>query len=260
MFSLLFKIFLNKIINLKKIQFEYFLSILNLNILLPLIFFASNMLTFFFIVELVSTIILFKFVVGRDWEIQVSDKKNNFFNYSSNYKSNSFINIIFFQYWISFFSSVLLVFSLLMFIYYYGTTEWVLLNFLTSVDFFTNDIRFNINIIVTYIVFFIGFFLKLGIAPVHFYKIELYKGLPFITLMIYTIYFFFIFFIFFINIISVTLSSTAIIWYNIGLLFLTIGVFWVMVLLFDVTNIKAFFAYSTVVNSMAFMSLLISLN
>lgn len=98
MFSLLFKIFLNKIINLKKIQFEYFLSILNLNILLPLIFFASNMLTFFFIVELVSTIILFKFVVGRDWEIQVSDKKNNFFNYSSNYKSNSFINIIFFQY------------------------------------------------------------------------------------------------------------------------------------------------------------------
>lgn len=259
LFILLFFIFINKIPVIKNIQFEYFFSIIFLNSLLPLIFFSTNILTFFFILEVISCLILFKFIVGRDWESLISTKKSNFFNYSNNYKSTSYINIIFFQYWVSFFSSVLLVYSLLMFLYYYGSTEWVILNFLSNIDFNNNSLEFNINIYLVYIVFLIGFFLKLGIAPVHFYKIELYKGLPFLTILIYTIYFFFIFFIFFILILTFYLNSVNIIWYNFGILFLSIGVIWVMALLFDVYSLKAFFAYSTIVNSMAFFSLVISL-
>jgi len=248
-----------KLPNLKNIQFEYFISIIILNLILPLLFFSNNILTFFFILELVSSLILFKFVVGRDWELLISSKKNNFFNFSNNYKSNSYINIIFFQYWISFFSSVLIVYSLLMFFYFYGSTDFVILNFLTSIDFNLNSLDFNISIILTYIAFFIGFFLKLGLAPIHFYKVELYKGLPFITILIYTIYFFFIFFIFFILILTYYLNNISIIWYNIGILILTIGVFLVFFLLFDIYNLKAFFAYSTIVNSMLFLALTLSL-
>ena len=259
LFILLFLIFLNKISIVKNIQFEYFFSIIFLNTLLPLIFFSTNILTFFFILEVVSCLILFKFIVGRDWELLISTKKSNFFNYSSTYKSTSYINIVFFQYWISFFSSVLLVYSLLMFLYYYGSTEWILLNFLSNIDFTENSLEFNINIYIVYIVFLIGFFLKLGVAPIHFYKIELYKGLPFLTILIYTIYFFLIFFIFFIILISLYLNSINIIWYNFGILFLSVGIIWVMVLLFDIYSLKAFFAYSTIVNSMAFLSLTISL-
>jgi len=146
-----------------------------------------------------------------------------------------------------------------MFFYFYGSTDFVILNFLTSIDFNLNSLDFNISIILTYIAFFIGFFLKLGLAPIHFYKVELYKGLPFITILIYTIYFFFIFFIFFILILTYYLNNISIIWYNIGILILTIGVFLVFFLLFDIYNLKAFFAYSTIVNSMLFLALTLSL-
>lgn len=262
LFNVLFLIIysiLIKIPNLKNLQFDYFISISILNIILPLVFFSNNILTFFFILELVSSLILFKFIVGRDWELLISSKKSDFFNFSSNYKSTSYINIIFFQYWISFFSSVLIVYSLLMFFYFYGSSEYVVLNFLTSIDLNYNSLNFNISIIMSYLAFFIGFFLKLGIAPIHFYKIELYKGLPFLTILIYTFYFFFIFFLFFILIVTYNLNNISIIWYNIGLIILIIGVFFVFFLLFDIYNLKAFFAYSTIVNSMLFLSLTISL-
>lgn len=259
-FISIFKLFLNKITVLKKLPFEYFIAIINLNVLLPVLFFSSNILTFFFILEVVSTLILFQFVVGRDWEVLTSAKNTNFFHYNIAQKTNSFINIIFFQYWVSFFSSVLIVYSLLMFIYYFGTTEWVLLNFLTSYDLNCSYKHINASILITYVTFFIGFFLKLGIAPIHFYKIEIYKSLPFVTLIIYTIYFFFIFFLFFTLLVTFMLNNLTIIWFNLGVAFLSIGVLVTASLLFDIYNLKAFFAYSTVVNSMAFLALVISLN
>jgi len=96
-----------------------------------------------------------------------------------------------------------------MFLYQYGSTELVILDFLSSIDFNSNNDEFNINIVIVYIVFLVGFFLKLGIAPVHFYKIELYKGLPFITILFYTVYFFYIFFIFFCLVVTYYLNSLS---------------------------------------------------
>ena len=185
--------------------------------------------------------------------------KTNFFNFSNTTKSTSYVNIIFFQYWVSFFSSVLIVYSLIMFFYLYGSTEFILLNYLTNIDLSSTEITNNYLVIVTYLAFFLGFFLKLGVAPVHFYKIELYKGLPFITLLIYTIYFFFIFFIYFILLILLYFNNLVILWYNVGLIIFIVGAVISIFLLFDVYSLKAFFAYSTVVNSMLFLALVISL-
>ena len=255
----LFSGFVYKLPILKNLHFEYFFAIIFLNILLPIIFFSTNLLTFFFILEVISSLILFKFITGRDWEILISTKKSQFFNYKNNLKSTAFTNIVFFQYWVSFFSSVLIVYSLLIFLYFYGSTEWVIINFLTSIDMTTKSISYNSQIILAYSALILGLFLKLGIAPVHLYKIELYKGLPFITLLFYTVYFFFIFFLFFCFLIITYLNSASIIWYNIGILLLSTGVIWVMCLLFDITGLKAFFAYSTIVNSMAFFALIISM-
>lgn len=252
-------IFNNKITLIKRLQFDYFFTIYFLSITLPILFFCNNILTFFFILELVSCLILLQFVIGRDWENLISTKKSLFFNYSSGNKSTSFINIIFFQYWVSFFSSVLIVYALLMFLYYYGTTEWVLINFLSSYDFYQSGAGFNISLYINYVVFLIAFFFKLGVAPVHFYKIEIYKGLPFITILIYTIYFFFIFFIFFGLLVTNYLAAANIVWFNLGSVLLIVGVIIVMFLLFDISALKAFFAYSTIVNSMAFLALVISL-
>lgn len=199
---------------------------------------------------------MFKFVVGRDWELTLSTKKSTFFNYSTSTQTTAYTNVIFFQYWVSFFSSVLFVYSLLMFIQLYGSTEWVYINWLGLADL---EGVANISVYSTYLILWIAIFLKLGIAPVHLYKIELYKGLPFISILFYTIYFFFIFFIFFCLLIVSYTPALVAWWYNLGVIFSLIGVVWVAVLLFDITSLKAFFAYSTIVNSMTFLTLVISL-
>jgi hypothetical protein len=245
---------------IKNIQQEYVLSISFLNLFLPTIFFSTNLLTFFFIIELVSCLILMQFIVGKDLDVFSSNKKTGYFNYRSNLKSHSYINVIFFQYWTSFFSSVLLVFSFLSYIHIFGTTEWVVMNFLMNYDLSNFSFNQNIKIIFTSIIFLISVFLKLGLAPVHFYKIEIYKGLPFVTILLYTIYFFFIFFLFFGMILVNYLSSAFIVWYNVGLLFLLIGVLVSVFLLFDISSIRAFFSYSTIVNSISFFILFISFN
>ena len=245
---------------IKNIQQEYILSISFLNLFLPIIFFSTNLLTFFFIIELVSCLILMQFIVGKDLDTFSSNKKTGFFNYKSNLKSQSYINVIFFQYWTSFFSSVLLVFSFLSYIHLFGTTEWVVMNFLINYDLSNYSFNYNIKVIFTSIIFLVSIFLKLGLAPVHFYKIEIYKGLPFVTILLYTIYFFFIFFLFFGMMLVNYISNAYIIWYNVGLLFLLVGVLVSVFLLFDISSIRAFFSYSTIVNSISFFILFISFN
>lgn len=252
--------FNSKLHFLKNMQKEYIFTISFLNLFLPVIFFSTNILTFFFIVELLSCLILMQFVVGRDFDNLNSSKRVGYFNFKSNFKSYSYINVIFFQYWTSFFSSVLLVFSFLSYINIFGTSEWIIINFLTDYDLSNFSFNSNVKIILTSLTFLTAIFLKLGLAPVHFYKIEVYKGLPFITILFYTVYFFFIFFLYFGAVITSSMSNMLIVWYNLGILFLLVGFILCSFFLFDVSSIKAFFSYSTIVNSLSFFTLFISLN
>jgi hypothetical protein len=98
----------------------------------------------------------------------------------------------------------------------------------------------------------------MGIAPLQLFKIEVYKGIPFLTLCFYTTMYFFAYF-------SVTIilmydwffSNMNCFWFFM-VLFLIFGILHVMTLMFDVSFIKAFFAYSTVINAIGFFVLLIS--
>jgi NADH:ubiquinone oxidoreductase subunit 2 (subunit N) len=53
----------------------------------------------------------------------------------------------------------------------------------------------------------IGIFFKLGMTPLHLYKIEIYRGLPFITIFFYTTYFFLIWVVFFSHFFTFLLMS-----------------------------------------------------
>lgn len=159
----------------------------------------------------------------------------------------------------SFFGSVLLVYGVLILFLYYGTTEFGVVNFLGSFDLIYADIRVNFFVGLICIVIIIAFILKLGLAPVHFYKIEIYKGLPFLTILFYTIFFFMGFFLYFCFVVLSFLNFFSGLWWVLGVLIVVCGSVIVIFLLFDVTIIRAFFAYSTVINSLGFFVLLISL-
>lgn len=260
---ILFNIFMNLFVSFVSPQnlnynIDYFFIIGNLSLVLGFIFFSNTLYTFFFFLELISSFIFYKFVVSNFWF-----KKNKFNLANLQTRLNKvfpkfYLNMLFFQYWVTFFSSVLLLYSIINFFLLFGTSEWIVLNFLSISN---NFILYFNNWLVFFILcftFLVGFLLKIGFSPFHLFKIEVYKGLPFISIFFYTTYYFLVFFLFFSLILVIYLNSLLTYWW-VFLIFLAIlGGLYVISLFFDVNYIKAFFAYSTVINSFSLTCLILS--
>jgi len=108
------------------------------------------------------------------------------------------------------------------------------------------------------VVFLLSIFFKLGVTPFHLFKIEVYKGIPFLSIFFYTTYYFVIFFIFFLYLLSDFLTFFIPQYFLFLTLLLFFGSLYTIVLLFDVSFLKAFFTYSTVINSIGFLVAFIS--
>ena len=126
------------------------------------------------------------------------------------------------------------------------------MQFLNSVD--VENTKTSTSMLrILILVFFISIFFKLGITPFHLFKVEVYKGIPFLSIFFYTTYYFIVFFMFFMFLLSDFLTCFI----NQYFLFLSIlilfGSIYVIVLLFDVSFLKAFFTYSTVINTIGFL-------
>ena len=83
---------------LQNLSFDYFFAVGLLIIFLPLMFFSSNLLTFFFLLEVISGLILYQFIVGRDWELLLTSRRSTFFSTTGSASNSSLTNIVFFQY------------------------------------------------------------------------------------------------------------------------------------------------------------------
>jgi hypothetical protein len=247
------KFYKNKNINF---NIDYFFALFNLCVFIPSIFLSNTMYTFVFLLEINSILILYKFSVSKYFfNSPKNTEKNKFAKNTPKY----YVNMMFFQYWINFFSSVILFFSIFNLLLLLGTTDWFIINVLNKFNiFFKNNI---IMFFAIYFIFILGMFIKIGFTPSHLFKIEVYKGLPFISILFYTVYYFLSFFLFFVLIVFYYISSfKTFVWFFL-FIFIVIGLIYIISLLFDVNLIKTFFAYSTVINSMTFIILLfVSLN
>jgi len=234
---------------------DYFSSIFNLIIFIPIMFLSNTLYTFLFVLELNSLLILYKFSVSRSWF-----PKNNYFNKNSNtfdrFLPRSYLNMMFFQYWANFFSSMLLMFSIFNIIYLFGSSEWSFLNFINYSNHYNLYFYKTFYMLFLWLPFFIGLFFKIGFTPLHLFKIEVYKGIPFISIFFYTTLYFLSFFLFFVLIIFYNINTFKIYWNIVLMTFIISGLFYSVILLFDVNLIKSFFAYSTVVNVLTFMVIL----
>ena len=249
--------FLNKV-NINY-SIDYFFALANLSIILLMIFFSNTIYTFIFILELNSNLIFYKFVVSKFWF------KSNKFSFLNNFtKFNKilpkfYLNMLFFQYWVTFFSSILLLYSLINLIMLYGSSEWIIVDFLTQSDYYINYNNNWFFLIMIWFTFFLGLFLKIGFTPLHLFKIEVYKGLPFISIFFYTIYYFLVFFLFFVILIMNYIHASHIYWWFLIFVMLILGGIYIIFLFFDVNYIKAFFAYSTIINSYSLFCVVMTL-
>lgn len=255
LFNLLFLFISDKHVKLNnKYSIDYIFSILNITLLIPIIFITNTLFTFFFFIELASCCIFYNFILSK-FNFNNKYTKDNYFSiYSKNY-----INVLFFQYWSSFFSSILLVFSIYCIYSLVGSTEWAIINFVIESNKQIGYINSNILIVITSIIIFIGFLIKLGIAPLQLYKIEIYKGLPFLSIFFYTTFYFLIFFLYFSLIFIYYLSSFVYVFWILLLLIIILGIVYITALIFDINLFKSFLAYSTIINSTSFLILTLSL-
>ena len=109
--------------------------------------------------------------------------------------------MVFFQYWVTFFSTIFIVYFYINVFYLYGTSEWCLLQFLIQQN-FENSLLTGINIRFLLCIFILSVVFKLGITPLHLFKVEVYKGIPLLSIFFYTTYFFSVLFIFFLYLLS----------------------------------------------------------
>ena len=100
------KIFLNK---------DYIFSIINLTLLLPLLFFVNTLFTFIFLFELISCFLFYNLLSSKLWYNKLSNREIK--------TPSSFINMIFFQYWVTFFATIFIVFSYINVFYFINSTE-----------------------------------------------------------------------------------------------------------------------------------------
>lgn len=99
---------------------------------------------------------------------------------------------------------------------------------------------------------FLGLLMKIGLTPFHLFKIEVYRGLPLISLIFYTTLYFFVYFIYFVLLLNYHLDFLKLCLNSIFYLIIILGTIYIITLIFDITSLKSFFAYSTIINSMLF--------
>lgn len=247
----LLKTTITKKTNLVK-SLDYLFSVNNLVILFPYLFFVNTIFTFLFFLELVSAILFYKLISSKIWF-----KNSSGTRYLNNNIPQNYINMVFFQYWVTFFSTIFIVYFYINIFYIYGTSEWFMVQFLNS-SFIENTHTHTNTIRLLVVVFLLGVFFKLGITPFHLFKIEVYKGIPFLSIFFYTTYYFVVFFLFFLFLLSDFLVFFIPQYFLFLTLLLFFGSVYVVVLLFDVSFLKAFFTYSTVINSIGFLVAFIS--
>ena len=212
------------------------------------------MFLFFFLIEILSCFVFYQFITSTVFYKKVKESTTSSIN---NFHSKQLLSVLFFQYWASFFSSVIFVYIFSLLIFLFGTTDWFVLNFLFGFSFFDFSNTNTYLFLFLFLLFTFSFFIKLGLSPVQLFKIEIYKGLPFLSIFFYTVFYFFIFFLFFFYLVIAYFTNIwLLIWY-VTFFFLVIGGIYALNLMFDTKFVKAFFAYSTVINTLGFLSLFV---
>ena len=148
----------------------------------PIAVFANSLLTFFFFLEFGSLLTIFLLVSSREY-----------FCLKHGAQANSYFNSIFFQFWASFFSSILLMYGVINFFFMFGTTEWAFLNFFLQHSTSFSGVLATWQLYYSVYLLVFALFIKMGISPFFFFKIEIYKGLPLVVIFFYSIIYFFFF-------------------------------------------------------------------
>jgi len=193
-----------------------------------ILFICNNLLLIFICLEIINIFIIYSFIVT----LYLNDLTED----DMVCKSNWLLTTLVYQFILNFFSSFFFFYSFNMLL---ATSQSS--NFLFLANFNFLDLNYYLLFI------YIAFFIKFGLGPWIFFKLEIYEGFNFVLLLLYTTIYFlnvlpFVFNLFFIYFLSVDLFSL------IFCLVLLIFVFFIFsTFMFSHFNIFIFFSFSSLI-------------
>jgi|JFJP01.1.fsa_nt_gi hypothetical protein len=198
---------------------------------------ANNLLSVFLVLEVVNVLIIYSFFVTTTLNITSSGKFL--------FKDNWILKTCVYQFILNFFSSIFFFWAYNLLI---GLTQSTNFFFLTHIS--PTMYPYNLYISLLYL----SFFIKLGIGPWIFFKIEIYQNFNLILIILYTVIYFLGILFFFFNLFTV---------YGLPLtnLFIIGGVLTILVIslifmtnLFNYFNIFMFFSFSSLAHLCIFLT------
>lgn len=212
---------------------------LDIGLFLIILFFTSfcliisnNILTIFINLEIINILIIYSFFISS--YLNFNSPKNLNFNINWLLISSTY------QFILNFFSSILffLIFNLLLI--HTHSTNFIFLNFFSSL--------YNIKYLFYISLLYFSLFIKFGIGPWIFFKIEIYQGFNLFLLIIYTLIYFLIILIFFFNLFIIYNLSINWLFLIFLLNIIIIMLIYLIYLIFYYFNIFMFFSFSSLLN------------
>ena len=163
---------------------DFFTSVWLISLVGPLALLANNLVCFFLVLEVVSAASMYMLASARG---AFSSRG------SGPLVSRQSANTVFLHFWSSFFSSVLFVYSIVSFLMFFGTTEWVYLDSLVLISGVAKSGPQDFSVYLAAYSLLLAVLIKLGSSPFFFFKLEIYRGLPLLPLVFYSVFYFFVF-------------------------------------------------------------------
>ena len=123
--------------------------------------------------------------------------------------------------------------------------------------FFINSYYPEILCTTVLILFTTGLFIKLGVSPYQFFKIETYKGIPLFFVIVYTTLYLIVYIHFFTYLYIYLFPSLKNFVSSYIFVFMFISVIYLFSLLFDTKNFKAFLSYSTLITVISLFTIIL---
>jgi hypothetical protein len=234
-----------------KETFDFFIVCFNFFFWIYFLFYANSLFTVIFFIEILSTLIFLLLITSSFSTTYFYNNLNlNLYNYFNTNTPFFFLQMLMYFFWISLISSLNLFFFLILFYIKFLTFDWFFFEF---IFFYVINLSQLKDI---FFIFFIWFnllfciFLKCGLVPFYFWKPIFFKGIPTHALFFYIFFFYFFIFIFFIYFFLIYVNEIFFFFLNINMCLLIIGFFMLLSILCEAYYLKAFFALSSILNSL----------
>lgn len=227
---------------------DFFTSVWLLALLSPLAYLASNLTCFFLALEALSASAMYMLVSSRG-SLASSQVESRV--------ARQLAGSVFFHFWSSFFSSALLVYSIVSMLMAFGTTEWASIDFLLGLSLQESAGPSVFQLRLSSYSLLLAVLLKLGASPFFFFKLEVYRGLPLVPLVFYSVFYFFVFnslFFFLLAYSAPSLLGAVSPGLGLGLL---VSVAYLGAALFSLPLLRSFFALSSAVGGVLVFFLLL---